>query len=218
MALNINGTTGISGVDGSISAPALTGTDSNTGITFPSADTIKFSTGGVERISITNSGISGTGIGSGGKFASYAIICDQKATNYAGGSSSAGAFNTRDLNTELSDPDGIVSISSNQFTLQAGSYLIKASAPAHGAARHQIIIWNATDSSIVAIGTSEYSNASHTTTSRAFATGRTTISGAKAFEIRHRVGTAQSGDGLGVESNFDTLATIYTVVEIYKES
>ena len=66
MALNINGTTGISGVDGSVSAPALTGTDSNTGITFPSADTIKFSTGGVERISITNSVISGTGISSGG--------------------------------------------------------------------------------------------------------------------------------------------------------
>ena len=64
MALNINGTTGISGVDGSVSAPALTGTDSNTGITFPAADTIKFSTGGVERMSITNSGITGV---SGGK-------------------------------------------------------------------------------------------------------------------------------------------------------
>jgi len=64
MALNINGTTGISGVDGSVSAPAVTGTDSNTGITFPAADTIKFSTGGVERMAITNSGISGI---SGGK-------------------------------------------------------------------------------------------------------------------------------------------------------
>ena len=63
MALNINGTTGISGVDGSVSAPALTGTDSNTGITFPSADTIKFSTGGVERMSITNSGITGIAAG-----------------------------------------------------------------------------------------------------------------------------------------------------------
>jgi hypothetical protein len=59
MPLNINGTTGISGVDGSVSAPAVTGTDSNTGITFPSADTIKFSTGGVERMAITNSGITG---------------------------------------------------------------------------------------------------------------------------------------------------------------
>ena len=65
MALNINGTTGISGVDGSVSAPAVTGTDSNTGITFPSADTIKFATGGVERMSITNSGVTGTGIGAG---------------------------------------------------------------------------------------------------------------------------------------------------------
>ena len=63
MALNINGTTGISGVYGSVSAPALTGTDSNTGITFPSADTIKFSTGGVERMSITNSGITGISAG-----------------------------------------------------------------------------------------------------------------------------------------------------------
>jgi len=59
MALNINGTTGISGVDGSVAAPAVTGTDSNTGITFPSADTIKFSTGGVERMAISNSGVSG---------------------------------------------------------------------------------------------------------------------------------------------------------------
>ncbi len=57
MALNINGTTGISGVDGSVSAPALTGTDSNTGITFPSADTIKLSTAGVERMAITNDGV-----------------------------------------------------------------------------------------------------------------------------------------------------------------
>ena len=65
MALNINGTTGISGVEGSVSAPVLTGTDSNCGISFPSADTIKFSTGGVERMSITNSGISGTGISAG---------------------------------------------------------------------------------------------------------------------------------------------------------
>lgn len=57
MALNINGTTGISGVDGSVSAPAVTGTDSNTGITFPSADTIKFATGGVERMLIDNSSV-----------------------------------------------------------------------------------------------------------------------------------------------------------------
>ena len=48
MALVLNGTTGISGVDGSTSAPPIKGTDSNTGLSFAS-DTIAFNTAGSER-------------------------------------------------------------------------------------------------------------------------------------------------------------------------
>ena len=55
MALNINGTTGISGVDGSASAPAIQGTDSNTGINFAS-DTVNINTGGVTRTTVDSSG------------------------------------------------------------------------------------------------------------------------------------------------------------------
>ena len=55
MALNINGTTGISGVDGSASAPALKGTDGNTGINFAS-DTVKINTGGTTRATINSDG------------------------------------------------------------------------------------------------------------------------------------------------------------------
>ena len=55
MALNINGTTGISGVDGSASAPAVTGTDSNTGINFAS-DTVNINTGGSTRATIDSAG------------------------------------------------------------------------------------------------------------------------------------------------------------------
>ena len=85
MALNINGTTGISGVDASVSAPALTGTDSNTGISFPAADTIKFSTGGVERMAITNSGITGI---SGGKIGQ--VLSAAKTDTFSRNSSSFG--------------------------------------------------------------------------------------------------------------------------------
>ena len=63
MSLELSGTTGVKGVAGSVSAPSIVGDDTNTGISFPAADTIKFSTGGVERMQITNSGVSGTGIG-----------------------------------------------------------------------------------------------------------------------------------------------------------
>jgi len=55
MAVSINGTTGISGVDGSASAPALQGTDSNTGINFAS-DTVNINTGGSTRATIDSSG------------------------------------------------------------------------------------------------------------------------------------------------------------------
>jgi len=59
MSLELSGTTGLKGVAGSVAAPSIVGDDTNTGISFPAADTIKFSTGGVERMSITNSGVSG---------------------------------------------------------------------------------------------------------------------------------------------------------------
>ena len=62
MAFIIDGSTGIATVDGSVSAPSQRGQDTNSGISYAS-DTIKFSTGGVERMSITNSGITGISAG-----------------------------------------------------------------------------------------------------------------------------------------------------------
>ena len=55
MALNINGTTGISGVDGSASAASIAGTDSNTGLSFAS-DTVNINTGGITRATVDSSG------------------------------------------------------------------------------------------------------------------------------------------------------------------
>lgn len=48
MTVVINGTTGISGADGTSSIPSYAGVDSNTGMFFPAADTIAFAEGGVE--------------------------------------------------------------------------------------------------------------------------------------------------------------------------
>lgn len=64
MTLLLSGTDGLSDVDGSASTPAIRGTDTNTGIFFPAADTIAFSEGGVEAMRIDSSGNLGIGTSS----------------------------------------------------------------------------------------------------------------------------------------------------------
>jgi hypothetical protein len=56
MPVTINGTTGISGIDGSSSQPSYVGVDTNTGIFFPAADTIAFAEGGAEAFRVDSSG------------------------------------------------------------------------------------------------------------------------------------------------------------------
>jgi len=64
MTLILSGTDGLSDVDGSAATPAIRGTDTNTGIFFPAADTIAFSEGGVESMRIDSSGNVGIGTNS----------------------------------------------------------------------------------------------------------------------------------------------------------
>ena len=55
MAITLNGSSGISGVNGSATTPALQGADSNTGIVF-GTDTVQVSTGGSTRATVDSSG------------------------------------------------------------------------------------------------------------------------------------------------------------------
>ena len=54
MPLTLNGTTGVAGVDGSSSTPALQGTDTNTGVVF-GTDTVSLVTGGSTALSADSS-------------------------------------------------------------------------------------------------------------------------------------------------------------------
>ena len=149
----------------------------------------------------------------------YAIICDEKAYNVAGGTFTSGAWRTRDLDSEIADPDGIVSISGNQFTLGAGSYLIEASATAHDVKRHIARIYNATSSSVVEYGQPNYADQNGNGTGPSIVVARVTITGNTAFEIQHRCELTKGTNGLGLPNDIASgIVNKYTIVNIFKEA
>jgi len=64
MSLILSGSNGLSDVDGSAATPAIRGTDANTGMFFPAADTIAFAEGGVEVMRLDSAGNVGIGTSS----------------------------------------------------------------------------------------------------------------------------------------------------------
>mgnify|MGYP003133127688 CR=1 FL=1 len=196
----------------SLNPPTSAPTSADVAFKLPNAD------GSANQLLKTDgSGNLGWATDQGGKFASYAMIADQKTQSTNGGTFTSGAWRTRDLNTELADADGIVSISSNKFTLQAGTYLVIVSAPAYKVTRHSARLMNDTDGTAVAYGTNASCSSDLT---RSIVIARFTITGAKEFLVSHHCQDDRSNDGFGINVNdqWSVPSETYTFVEIYKEA
>lgn len=141
-----------------------------------------------------------------------AIFEDQKSSGTDGGTFTSGADRTRTINTEVSDPCGFASVSSNQISLLAGTYLIEWSAPALVVDSHQAFLYNATDAAVVQRGSTEQTDTSTNVATRSRGSAIVTIASTKAFEIRHRCDTTRSTDGFGRAGSFGT--EVYTQVVI----
>jgi hypothetical protein len=151
----------------------------------------------------------------GGKFESYAIIEDKKTANTDGGTFESGDWRVRDLNTEVADIDGIVSIASDQFTLAAGSYLIKWYCTALKVAGHQSKLYDITGAADVAFASVEQATTANIS-NKSIGAARHVPSGSNVYEIRHRCTGERTGDGFGNSHNLGVES--YMLVEIYKES
>ena len=146
----------------------------------------------------------------------YVYLHDLKGSGVDGGASVSGSWETRDITTEVEDTANICALAANQFTLQAGTYRILASAPNYQGGTHQIRLYNVTDGTLELLGASAWDGNITGAQTKSLLNGRFTIAGAKVFEVQHRVAASQAANGHGI--GLDWGNNIYTIVELWRET
>ena len=149
-------------------------------------------------------------------YSDYICLRDEKTQGTAGGTATSGAWYTCDLNTEVADTGNNCSISSNRFTLDAGTYRILASRPFYIVDYCKIRLFNYTDSSVIAYSQSRYADSARFGEISILLQYRFTLATSKTLEVQYRVYTTEATNGLGNATNFGT--EVYLQVELFKES
>jgi hypothetical protein len=147
----------------------------------------------------------------------YCKIVDQKAEATPGGTFTAGAWRTRDLNTIQWDPDSlVVSLSANQFVLVAGTYYCRVHCPAYSTSTQRARIYNVTDAAQVVIaGSGQHNWTSGGVSGESWILNRFTIAASKTLRIEHVCQVTANTYGFGVPIG-DVFAGVG--VEVYTEA
>ena len=128
------------------------------------------------------------------KINEIAKISDEKSSGTDGGTFVAGSWQIRDLNT-LAQNSSFASLSNNEFTLGAGSYIMFFESPAYNVNAHQIRLYNVTDGSVLANGTNSYASSSCTYSKLYQYVVLTTT---KTFRVEHRCSASKVDNGYGI--------------------
>lgn len=148
----------------------------------------------------------------------YLCAVDEKSYGTAGGTNTVGT-QTRTLNTLRGNTITGASLGSNQITLPAGTYRVRAIVPAVNVETHRAYLYNVTDSSIILLGNSCNARASvdsDLTSSSSHIFGRFTLAAQKVIEVRHYTNSAVTTYGLGAPVA-NSGNEVYTMIEIIRE-
>lgn len=149
-------------------------------------------------------------------FLKFAYYEDQKSVGTAGGGGGSG-YVARTLNTEVYNGITGVSLSSNQVTLPAGTYLIEGSCPGHRVNAHKCRLYNATTTGAIAYGTSEFSavGTGAIVVTRSTVVTRLTVGSTTAIELQHNLESNTNANDLGRPCSM-TGVEVYATLKIWK--
>lgn len=132
-----------------------------------------------------------TNLAGGLSLAKCVLLQDQKSSGTAAGTFTAGAWQTRVLNTEVSDTGGICALAANQFTLDAGTYLVYATAPFNSVGKNRLRLQNTTGAATLLQGGTDREKGC------AVMAGVFTVAASQALELQHYSAVTQLTDGFG---------------------
>lgn len=160
--------------------------------------------------------VGNTGDGAGDGAEDYILIRDEKTSGTSGGGFSSGIWRTRDLNTLVVNQGNHATLDSNQITLTAGTYKVKARALAFDVNGHKIKLYNITDSVNIVIGSNAYASSAFNGSSESFLEGRFLLTEPKIIELQHRCVTTKGVSGFGLVLTFGVIE-VYAAIEFWKE-
>lgn len=144
--------------------------------------------------------------GGGGAAAvsSLAVLADEKAANTGGGTFTSGSWQTHDLNLEIHDPDALIALTSNQFTLEAGTYMARIRTAGHRVNSHQCRLQDVTNAATLVLGNNASANSgSSSLNTYSAGAGIFTLAATATIELQARCETTFATNGLGLDTNFD---------------
>ena len=125
-----------------------------------------------------------------------AVLEDQKSAGTDGGSFNPSTWVKRTLNTEVYDPDGLISVASSEFTPTVNGW-VEWSAPAREVYAHKTRLYNVTGAAVVGYGSSEWSGDSTGAGFHTRSFGGAPVSAGTTYRIEHYATTGRGTDGLG---------------------
>lgn len=130
-----------------------------------------------------------------------AYLKESQTSGTAGSVATAGVYNTRVINV-LENPESYswISLSSNQITLQPGTYEIDADLPVNSTGAHRARLRNITDSTTTILGTTGAAASTNAHGVSSVVKGVFTITSVKVFELQHYAEAAGRLGGIAASS------------------
>jgi hypothetical protein len=142
------------------------------------------------------------------------FLKDVKPAGTNAGTCGGSVWNKRELNT-LEGETTLVTLSSNQFTLYPGKYLIDANVPAYFVAAHKARLVNSATLQEVSVGSASHSHPSAGSMTTSNIRTVLSVNVPTTYHIQHRCGVERATVGLGIANGLGT-DEVYTTVMIQK--